>query len=90
MDRLHFDDYNRKLEEYQKLTSNRKSITEKLTWEECDENVEEFHEKFIKSNIVQTEIQNEEMLQWVEVLLNHQYIPEDDSDSPSESHTSYL
>lgn len=81
LDRLHFDEYNRN------YGSN--GDYERLTWEECDENVEEFHEKFIRSNIVQTEIQTEQMFEWLETLLNYQYFPElihSDGHSASEKH----
>lgn len=51
---------------------------EKITWEECDEKVQQFHEQYIQSNILQTEVHSESMLEWLETLLNYPYIPESD------------
>lgn len=65
LDQVHYDKYDR--------TFGSDGKHEKLTWEECDEAVQEFREKFIHSNIVRTEIEEEPMLQWLEVLLMHSY-----------------
>lgn len=81
LDRQHYDEYDRHYAS--------DGLYEKLTWEECDEDVQQFYEKFIRSTILQTEIQSEQMLEWLENLLNYPYIPEVDCDSPA-SHIAYL
>lgn len=65
LDQVHYDQYDR--------TFGSDGKHEKLTWEECDEVVREFRDTFIHSNIVKTEIEEEPMLQWLEVLLMHSY-----------------
>ncbi len=84
LDRLHFDEYDRKY--------GSEGLYEKLTWKECDENVQQFHEKYIRSNIFQTEIHNECMLEWLENLLNYSYLPEinDNCEAFPASHKGYV
>lgn len=82
LDRLHYDEYNRKYGSDGRY--------EKLTWDECDEIVQQFHEKFIQSNIVQSEIHNELMLEWLETLLNYQYVPVVNGDAFPASHKAYI
>lgn len=68
LDRLHFYEYDRKF--------GGDGGYEELTWTECEERVQQFNEKFIRSKIVEREIRNEQMLQWLETLLNCPYLPE--------------
>lgn len=82
LNRQHFDEYDRHY--------GSDGSYEKLTWEDCDESVQHFHGKFIQSNIVQSEIQNEHMYEWLENLLNYTYIPETNSDSVTVSHEGYI
>lgn len=67
LDRQHFDPYDRKYGSDGKY--------ETLTWEECDEKVLQFHEKYIQSKILQTEVTLHSMRDWLETLLNYQYVP---------------
>lgn len=78
LDRLCYDGYNRKY--------GSDGLFENLTWEECDEMVQQFHEKFIQSNILQCEIQDEHMLEWLENLLNYPYHPAINDDGFPTSH----
>lgn len=82
LDRQHYDVYDRHY--------GSDGQYEKLTWEECDVDVQQFHEKHIRSTILQTEIQNEDMLQWLEFLLNYAYVPVVDGDSRPASHIAYV
>lgn len=82
LDRLHYDEYDRKY--------GSDGQYETLTWDECDENVQQFYEKFIRSNIIRTEIHTEHMLEWVENLLNYSYIPVINCDSFPKSHIGYV
>lgn len=82
LDRLHYDEYDEKC--------GSDGQYEKLTWNECDENVKQFHEKFIQSNIIRTEIHTEHILEWVENLLNYPYFPMINSDSFATSHKDYI
>ncbi|KAJ6633882.1 tRNA pseudouridine synthase A [Pseudolycoriella hygida] len=79
LESLSYEDYNKHYS----------GIYEALTWEEYDEDVKQFHEKFIQQSIVQTEIRDEITLQWVEQLLNYPYIPVD-GDITSNIHKAYI
>lgn len=79
---LHYDEYDR--------NCGSDGLYEKLTWDECDENIQQFHKKFIQSNIVQTEIHHEHMLEWLETLLNYSYVPVVKSDDFPASNKSYI
>lgn len=84
LNRLHYDEYDRNY--------GSDGLYEKLTWEECDADVQQFHEKFIQSNIVRTEIHDEHMLGWLENLLNYPYIPvvTNSESSLAKSHIGYV
>lgn len=67
LNRLHFDAHDRTVGEGYG----------KLMWEEWEDSVQEFFEQKVKSNIVRTEVCEEQMYEWVEFLLNYLYIPEE-------------
>ncbi|XP_037044158.1 tRNA pseudouridine synthase A-like isoform X2 [Bradysia coprophila] len=80
LDRLHFNSFDQKHD----------SQYGTLSWEECEENVQQFFENQIKSKIVGTEIQEEQMMQWLETILNYLYIPEENNDEFAQSHKAYI
>lgn len=75
LDRLHFSSVENESGEQH----------EKLTWDECEDNVQQFFEKEIKPSIVGTEIRDEHMYEWVETLLNYVYIPEENNNECDQS-----
>lgn len=70
LDRQHYDSYDRKY--------GSDGQYETLNWEDCDEKVLEFYEQHIQPTILQTQIHSRSMKDWLETLLNHQYISERD------------
>ncbi|KAG4073939.1 hypothetical protein HA402_014144 [Bradysia odoriphaga] len=82
LDRLHFNSFDQKYG----------SQYGTLLWEECEENVQQFFEKQIQPKIVQTEIQEEQMLQWLETILNYLYVPEElfRNNEFAQSHKAYM
>lgn len=71
LERLHFTRYDRAFGD----------INGKLDWSECEDDVEEFRRKFIHPKIVQTEIEENSMVEWLEYLVNHSYDPVDEEES---------
>lgn len=71
LDKLHYDKYNE--------TCESKGF-EKLTWEDYDQDIQKFSERYIQATIFQTEIDHQSMYEWLEKLLNYAYIPETDCD----------
>lgn len=57
LDKLHFNEYDRLVET--------DGLYEKLTWEECDEALQQFRDRHIDSNIFQTEIVEQPTLEWL-------------------------
>ncbi|CAH1159409.1 unnamed protein product [Phaedon cochleariae] len=58
---------------------------EKLTWEDVEDQVNEFKEKFIFPTIIDKEIQEEQMLYWIHNKLSrHSYDQEEENESEDE------
>jgi len=68
LDRIHYDRYNKRYSE--------EGQHQDLDWEGQDAAVEEFKEKYIFSNIIKTEVEEEGMQTWIkEVLPMHTFMP---------------
>lgn len=65
LDHMHYD-------KYDKIFGS-DGLRGSLTWSECDEVVRQFREKYIHSYIVRTEVEDESMLQWLEMLPSHRW-----------------
>lgn len=62
LDQIHYDIYNQ-----------RKDDSKTIDWPKCEDEVNDFREKFIHPIIIQNEIDEEQMFKWVETLLIHSY-----------------
>lgn len=60
---------------------------EKLTWEDVEEEVNNFKEKYIYPTIIETEIKEESMIYWIKNKLSrHSYdLEEEDNESGDEA-----
>lgn len=65
LDFVHYDRYN--------FRYGKDGMHDTLEWKEQDAEVEAFKEKYIYPNIVNTEIEEKPMLEWVEKLSLHSY-----------------
>lgn len=68
LDEVHYEKYNK-----------RKDIVKKIEWSEYNDEIREFQEKYVLPTIIQSEIENEFMYNWVETLFMHSFtvVPED-------------
>ncbi|KAJ8936291.1 hypothetical protein NQ318_001484 [Aromia moschata] len=70
---VHYDRYNNRYGE--------DGMHEKLTWEEVDDQVDEFKEKYIYPNIINTEVNEEQMVNWLKNKLSrHSYDLDEEED----------
>lgn len=65
LDFVHYDKYNRRYGE--------DGIHETLEWKELDDQIETFKEKYIYPTIVETEIKESSMSNWLQKLWGHSY-----------------
>ncbi|KAJ8969988.1 hypothetical protein NQ317_007035 [Molorchus minor] len=77
LDYVHYDRYNNRYGE--------DGMHQKLTWEEVENQINEFKEKYIYPTIINTEIKDEEMVKWIENKLSrHSYDFEEEEESDNE------
>lgn len=65
LDQAHYDGYNNRYGD--------DGMHELLVWDDCDPAVQEFRDKFIHPVIVETEINEQPMIKWLETLPFHSY-----------------
>ncbi|XP_018560852.1 tRNA pseudouridine synthase A [Anoplophora glabripennis] len=78
LDYVHYDRYNNRY--------GTDGMHEKLTWEDVEDEINNFKEKYIYPTIVETEIKEESMIYWIKNKLSrHSYdLDEEDNDSGDE------
>lgn len=67
---VHYDRYNNRYGE--------DGMHEKLIWDECEKDVNEFKEDFIYPTIINTEVNEKSIITWLDKLFKHRYDANED------------
>lgn len=79
LDFVHYDKYNRRY--------GQDGIHDTLEWKELDDTVMEFKEKYIYPTIINTEIKEAPMVNWIRKLSGHRYDLLDEDDKYNEENS---